>query len=247
MPDHPSQHPHIVPAGPGAPGAQPRAGRFEILGAWLHVWTPPRGVHVPPVPWRKIALGGAAAAIALGGLAAWLVPRIEQAKRHTAQTQRRQEALAAAQEARRLRYEQRLHLARAAHLPPARSPAALGQRADALVSDLEASVTADARARARAGELDGPIARTECQPYPPGSVASSAAPATRYSCVAVTGGFRVGTGRVAGAIGYPFWARLDLRSGTYLWCRINPQPGETAIGNALATVALPRPCNLGAR
>ena len=174
MPDHPSQHPHIVPAGPGAPGAQPRAGRFEILGAWLHVWTPPRGVHVPPVPWRKIALGGAAAAIALGGLAAWLVPRIEQAKRHTAQTQRRQEALAAAQEARRLRYEQRLRLARAAHLPPARSPAALGQRAHALVSDLEASVTADARARARAGELDGPIARTECQPYPPGSVASSA-------------------------------------------------------------------------
>ena len=32
-----------------------RLGRLEILGAWLGVWTPPRGAAVPPVPWRLIA------------------------------------------------------------------------------------------------------------------------------------------------------------------------------------------------
>lgn len=224
----------------------PRAGRFEILGAWLHVWTPPRGVQVPPVPWRKVALGAAVAAIALGGLAAWLVPRIEHAKRHNAQLQRSQQAAAARQEEQKLRYDQRLQRGRAGHLASGRSPAALRRRAAILVSDLQASITADANARARSGELDGPIARTQCQPYPPGSAPSGPVPPTRYACVAVTADIRAGTRRVAGAVGYPFWARLDLRAGTYLWCRINPSPGEQAIGSALATVPLPRPCNLEA-
>jgi hypothetical protein len=37
-----------------------RLGRFETLGAWLRVWTPPRGAVVPPVPKGKIAIGAAA-------------------------------------------------------------------------------------------------------------------------------------------------------------------------------------------
>src|SRR3712207_7944463 len=29
-----------------------RLSRWEVLGAWLRLWTPPREVEVPPVPWR---------------------------------------------------------------------------------------------------------------------------------------------------------------------------------------------------
>ena len=41
----------------GAP--QDRLSRWEVLGAWLRLWTPPREAVVPPVPWRKVAVGGA--------------------------------------------------------------------------------------------------------------------------------------------------------------------------------------------
>ena len=58
----------------------------EVLGAWLHLWTPPRGAAVPPVPWRRIGIGAAIAALLLGALAAWLVPRIDRAKRREAAT-----------------------------------------------------------------------------------------------------------------------------------------------------------------
>jgi hypothetical protein len=27
-----------------------RASIFEIVGAWLRIWTPPRDVEIPPVP-----------------------------------------------------------------------------------------------------------------------------------------------------------------------------------------------------
>src|SRR4051812_20957085 len=35
----------------------PKLGRWETLGAWLHVWTPHRDAEVPPVPWRTITIG----------------------------------------------------------------------------------------------------------------------------------------------------------------------------------------------
>ena len=49
--------------------APDRLSRWEILGAWLRLWTPPREAVVPPVPRRKVAVGGAfvlaAAAVAV--------------------------------------------------------------------------------------------------------------------------------------------------------------------------------------
>jgi hypothetical protein len=234
----------------------PRAGRFEILGAWLHIWTPPRGVVVPPVPWRRVALGTVIVALGLGGLGLWLVPRIERSKRTQTRAAQRQAGLLVASERTRLLAEQRLHRARATGLPSPATPAGRRRRAGALVADLEASITADARARVRVGSLDGPIAHTRCQPYPtpvagsprpssPGAAATTT-PAAKYQCLAVTGAIRAGTGRVAGSVGYPFWARLDVLAGSYLWCKINPRPGEQAIGLQAASVPLPRPCDLEA-
>ena len=53
-----------------------RLGRLEVLGAWLGVWTPPRGAEVPPVPWRPIAIAGTLLALALLAGAVLLVPGI---------------------------------------------------------------------------------------------------------------------------------------------------------------------------
>src|SRR3954462_11703688 len=36
-----------------------RASRLETVGAWLHIWTPRRDVHVPGAPWDRIAIGAA--------------------------------------------------------------------------------------------------------------------------------------------------------------------------------------------
>ncbi|MEA2139427.1 MAG: hypothetical protein QOG56_2577, partial [Solirubrobacteraceae bacterium] len=51
-----------------------RASRWEIVGAWLRIWTPPRDVEIPPFPRRRalvaaVVLGGVAAALALAVIA----------------------------------------------------------------------------------------------------------------------------------------------------------------------------------
>src|SRR2546421_2695987 len=119
--------------------AAPRLSRFETLGAWLHVWTPPRDAVVPPVPWRRIAVGAAIAAAILGGLAAWLVPRINQAKHSHAAAERRAAAAVSTRERRILERDQRLHSGRAASRPA--DPLA-AQRA--VVADLARTITSDA-------------------------------------------------------------------------------------------------------
>src|SRR4051794_6002424 len=112
-----------------------RASAFEVLGAWLHVWTPPRDVDVPPVPWRRVAVGGAIAAVVIGGALALLVPRIDAGKQRAARTEAaRLAASRAAVRARTIR-EQRPRHADALDLrPPAgASPAAQRRARTALV------------------------------------------------------------------------------------------------------------------
>lgn len=36
--------------------ARVKASRWEILGAWLRIWTPPKDVEIPPVPRRAAAV-----------------------------------------------------------------------------------------------------------------------------------------------------------------------------------------------
>jgi hypothetical protein len=49
---------------------------WELVGAWLHIWTPPRDVPIPPVPRRKLAFLGLAAVAAV----AMIIPAIESGK-----------------------------------------------------------------------------------------------------------------------------------------------------------------------
>jgi hypothetical protein len=48
----------------------------------------------------------------------------------------------------------------------------------------------------------------------------------------------------AAIIGFPFWARVNFRTGHYAWCKINLLPSEHGIGDSLAYVPLPPVCDL---
>src|SRR3954451_25347487 len=134
---------------------QRRASILEIVGVWLHIWTAPRDVEIPPVPWRKLALWTGVGALLLGVALAVMIPRINAGKAQ-------RNAPAAAERAR----EQRLTRARvikvqlprtgrSAALKPA-AGASAGERSAArakLVASVEAAITADARKRAAAGEI----------------------------------------------------------------------------------------------
>jgi len=78
-----------------APGPdRPRAAWWEILGAWLHVWTPPRGVAVPPVPWRWVAAAGAGLVALVAVIVLVVAPKVDEGKRRGAATEARQTAQA---------------------------------------------------------------------------------------------------------------------------------------------------------
>src|SRR4051794_24300173 len=58
-----------------------RLSRFEVLGAWLHVWTPHRDAEVPAVPVRRILTWTLVGLLLLGGASLLVVPAIQDAKR----------------------------------------------------------------------------------------------------------------------------------------------------------------------
>jgi hypothetical protein len=115
----------------------------------------------------------------------------------------------------------------------------------ALVSAAEGSITRDAQGRARRGEVQGPIARTECGPLlkakdavPDDRILSKAI--GRYDCVAIKSSIADQSGQSVGSLGYAFVAALDFKRFTYVWCRNTPAQGERGV--ALAFVRLDRAC-----
>jgi hypothetical protein len=197
------------------------------VGAWTHLWTPPKGVSVPPIPWRRIAIGAALGAIAVGIAAVLLIPPLQEGKRKGAARDAAQQAAIVAAEVKRLTADQRLHRA---------SP---GVGGTALRPALEDAVLSDARARVAAGTLDGPLLGATCTPA---GRAVSIRPGTRvFKCVAFSSGYKPGKAGVNFASGYPFIATIDYRRHTIAWCKTNPQPGEKA-GHAIARVPLSRDC-----
>lgn len=189
---------------------------------------------------------GAAAAVALSGSAAGVVALISHG---SGERERDREALAAAQvaERERLQRTQAPHRGAAPHLrPPAGASRAqrLAARA-ALVAAAERAITRDARARARAGELDGPISGTECGPLlrDPDAVPDHtdlAKAVGRYDCVAVNDDVRRADHRSVAKLGHAFVTALDFRRFTFVWCRNTPPQSER--GEALAFVRLDRAC-----
>jgi hypothetical protein len=161
--------------------------------------------------------------------------------------QRTADARAAAAERVRLTKLQAPHRGAATDLKPASAATdqqRLAARA-ALVKRVEDSITRDARARAKAGELAGPISDSECGPFlrapdavPDDRVLTKAI--GRYDCVAIKDDIKGASGSSVGRIGYPFVAALDFDRFTYVWCRNTPPQSER--GPALAFVRLDRAC-----
>jgi len=204
-----------------------RAGPFEKVGAWLGVWTARRDVVVPPPPWRKIALGALGALAVAGGVVALIAPAIERGKHERAAAERRRDAAFEAAKRKRLAEEGRPHGGRGERPAERPSPAAELRARRALVGDLERAITRDARARVRAGKLDGPVLATACEINPPSQRRVERdlnARGSDYDCLAVTS--RDPGGRFS--VGYTFDATVDYQRFRFRWNKACLAPGEGA-------------------
>ena len=208
----------------------------------------PSVTELPGVLWRKlgrggrIALGVALVALVATGIA--LAPGIMESKEERAETERRERAERRERLARELRTEQRPYFGRSASVAPAAaSPEeALAARAE-LMDELAGAILADARRRARAGELSGPVDGVLCEPFPR-SVASVGADEDlsrregRYSCVAATAKLEAGEENLGVVIGHRYRAAANFETGRYAYCKISGQAGPER--EQLATI--PRAC-----
>jgi hypothetical protein len=194
---------------------------------------------------RSVAIWGAGAAAVVAVAVIALVLNGVVSNRND--RERKASAKAIAAERVRLRRLQVPHRGSAAPLAPPAGASDLDRLAarEALVRAAEASITRDAQARERAGELKGPISRTECGPLlkakdavPDDRVLSKAI--GRYDCVAIKRSVTGEAGQSVGRLGFPFVAALDFEKFTYVWCRNTPGQGEAGV--ALTFVRLDRAC-----
>jgi hypothetical protein len=200
----------VATASPGRTPS-PRLTRWEILGAWLHLWTPARGADVPPIPWRKLGAWGLLAAIVIGGTLAVAIPKIDTGKRKGAAELAREQAAADAAERARLRADQRVH-------------SVTVQAGTPLVAALERAITADAKARVRAKTLSGPVLSTNCDA---GGRSIVQFPASRvYKCFVNTATGLHGEGQDVLGTGYPFVATIYTKQHRLAWCKENPHADE---------------------
>jgi hypothetical protein len=220
---------------------QRRANPLEILGAWLHIWVPPRDAVVPPIPWRKIGIGTGIGAVIVGIGLAILIPRIDSSKEEYAARKAAEKRAAVAQNRARITKSQTpRHGDASSLLPPAGASAAEVAAAKArLMERVKADILADARARAAAGEMR-PVNRVaSCDPTP-GTPTSG--PVGVFDCFLPTREIARTARTAAGAIGYPFRTVVDYKTFTYAWCKTEQVPGEMLVLNAKDVTLLPPAC-----
>ena len=180
---------------------------------------------MPPPPWRKIAVGVVIVLAALGGAAALIVPEIDEGKDERAAEEQRKDAEFQAAQQRELAEEGRPRQGRAERPPEDLSPAAERRARRRLVGEVEQAITRDARARVRAGKLDGPILETECEINPPSRRPLERDLSVRrmvYDCLAIKS--RDPGGQFV--VGHSFEARVDYTSFRYAWAKVCLPPGE---------------------
>jgi hypothetical protein len=225
----------------------PRLSPWEVVGAWLHLWTPPRGARVPPVPVRKLLMWTAGVLVVLAAGAAVIGPLVDAGKRRSAAADARERAAALAERARTLRRQQAAHTGSGPAAPAALSPERRLRRRTALVRSVEAAILADAAVRHERGELAQEAGRVDCERHPKAISAPApervlGEPRGAYTCLARVSAI-TGAGQ-SGSLGYPFRAILDFAAGRYAFCRIHPVPGEQVLPDPRAVVPLPRACRV---
>ena len=209
-----------------------RLGRLEVLGAWLGVWTPPRGAAVPPVPWRAIAVAGAVLGVALLVGAALLVPSIVGTRERADERAREAAQRRHAQALETADREQRPRTGRGAIDPGAEASDTRRLRArTALLTIAQVGLREDAAGRG-AGRIQG----LDCEPFPRGSaprppVEDLSVKRAQYQCVAVTS--RFGEGDQRGVIGIPSRLVADFAAGRYAFCRVVPLSDRDRLAHQL--------------
>jgi hypothetical protein len=195
----------------------------------------PGVAELPAWLWRRVGRSGRLAAlgalIVIVAAAGVLVPATLESKEETAERDRRARAEQRAELVRRLETEQRPRFRSSASVAPAGATG--DERLDArtaLMDELTSEILADARGRARRGELDGPIRRVECEPFPRtvagvGAHEDLSRDRGRYACVAVTAEFGSGEVGATGVIGHQYRTEVDFTSGRYAFCKVSGQAG----------------------
>ena len=169
----------------GCQAAAMRASRWEILGAWLRVWTPPRDVEIPPIPWRAVALLGVACVAAVVAVIVLLVaPALDRSKERGAASEQRREAAARRAPSARgcastSALQTRPRAARGAPVPR-------GGRRAAAQAALRAPRARERPARRARPRRGGRVRASRCAPCAAARAAGGAAPRVRLSCFAVT-------------------------------------------------------------
>jgi hypothetical protein len=163
-----------------------------------------------------------ALALAVGGTVA-LVPALDKA---------RDERAASEQRTREVLYDRRTSALKAEQRP--RFGRVGARSRTAAVDELGVAIAADARRRVRAGALEGPIRRVECEPFPRSLDPERllARRRVRLACLAVTADFE------RGSLGHPYRALVDFKTGRYAFCKVSGRPDPTPDPD----VTTPRAC-----
>jgi hypothetical protein len=156
-----------------------------------------------------------------------LASGIRESKRETAESERRERARLEERRLRELRTEQRPRFGRFDAVAASGAPAArrLEARAE-LLERLAPAILGDARRRVRRGRLDGPILRTDCEPFPRtvdgiGAERDLSRRRGRYSCVAVTADIPRSEASLGGVIGHQYRVLVDFETGRYAFCKVS--------------------------
>lgn len=221
--------------------SEQKANVFEIVGAWLHIWTPPRDVRIPPVPWRKLAIGTGIGAVIVGIALAIMIPRIDSNKDKNAaeyaafKERVRVENVARINKAQAAKTGEALALVPASGASTAEVTSAKAQLMDKVTADMYA----DAKARGAAGEMKPVTAPPSCeiaQGHP------ETAARGVFNCFLPTTPIKEGDRNMAGALGYPFRAVVHYDTFTYAWCKVELVPGEKLVVEPDAAPLLPPVC-----
>jgi hypothetical protein len=211
-----------------------RASWWEILGAWLRIWTPPRDVEIPSPRRALIVAFVVIAAVAVAGVTL-VAPAIDRAKKRGARERALEYEVARISREARLITEQRAHHGRAPQVARLYSAGRRAASLAALTVAARASVDRDVRARVARGALPGPIRRVQCS-----SRSRELGARVHLDCLAVTAAHT--HKRIHELLlGHPFVVGASLRSGRYAWCKDNQKPAEGSFGNNIQ-IPLPGAC-----
>lgn len=206
--------------------------------------------QLPRYVWRKLPTAGrvvvALIPVAAIALVILLGPGISRDKEERAQAEQERLEQARAERIDRLRAEQRPRFASGpAPIEGAAPDERLLVRGRAVDAAADA-VGRDARKRVRAGQLDGPIRRVVCEPFPRtvdgrGAHEDLDSATGRYSCLAVTAVAPGSESQEGSLIGHPYRVLIDFESGRIGYCKISGRAGEGSIGQA-PVVPVPKAC-----